>query len=169
MPLVCRPWGAGLVPFDNSIDALFSRISILMCLAVVLFLVVFFFKATLARLGSVRLLSSSFVMDLTFRWFLRVLQDNASSEEHVLYVWDHFVSRAEAKNVFIMAHSYGGLSFVELVSVFRFPLSLPPLRSLSRRRKTQRVHGSAVTKTFTCQYSAHPRLKFWGAQPRSHA
>lgn len=29
MPLVCRAWGAGLVPSDNSIDALFSRISIL--------------------------------------------------------------------------------------------------------------------------------------------
>lgn len=52
------------------------------------------------------------------------LQDNASSEEHVLYVWDHFVSRAEAKNVFIMAHSYGGLSFVELVSLFCFLLFL---------------------------------------------
>ncbi|XP_075899979.1 cotranscriptional regulator ARB2A homolog isoform X2 [Nelusetta ayraudi] len=44
------------------------------------------------------------------------VRDNASSEEHVLYVWDHFVSRAEAKNVFIMAHSYGGLSFVELMN-----------------------------------------------------
>lgn len=48
------------------------------------------------------------------------LQDNASSEEHVVYVWDHFVSKAEAKNVFVMAHSYGGLSFVELVSSFCF-------------------------------------------------
>lgn len=56
-----------------------------------------------------------------------VLQENASSEEHVLYVWDHFVSKAAAKNVFIMAHSYGGLSFVELVSVLVFRLSfLPP-------------------------------------------
>lgn len=35
-----------------------------------------------------------------------------------MYVWDHFVSKAEAKNVFVMAHSYGGLSFVELVSSF---------------------------------------------------
>lgn len=56
-----------------------------------------------------------------------VLQENGSSEEHVLYVWDHFVSKAAAKNVFIMAHSYGGLSFVELVSVLVFRLSfLPP-------------------------------------------
>lgn len=59
--------------------------------------------------------------------FFCVLQENGSSEEHVLYVWDHFVSKAAAKNVFIMAHSYGGLSFVELVSVLLFRLSfLPP-------------------------------------------
>uniref|UniRef100_A0A669DUT3 ARB2 cotranscriptional regulator A n=1 Tax=Oreochromis niloticus TaxID=8128 RepID=A0A669DUT3_ORENI len=44
------------------------------------------------------------------------IRENGSSEEHVLYVWDHFVSRAAAKNVFIMAHSYGGLSFVELMN-----------------------------------------------------
>ncbi|CAB1418873.1 unnamed protein product, partial [Pleuronectes platessa] len=42
------------------------------------------------------------------------VRENGSSEEHVLYVWDNFVSKAAAKNVFIMAHSYGGLSFVEL-------------------------------------------------------
>ncbi|TNM89762.1 cotranscriptional regulator FAM172A homolog isoform X1 [Takifugu flavidus] len=44
------------------------------------------------------------------------VRENASSEEHVVHVWDHFVSKAEAKNVFIMAHSYGGLSFVELMN-----------------------------------------------------
>lgn len=59
-----------------------------------------------------------------------MLQENGSSEEHVLYVWDHFVSKAAAKNVFIVAHSYGGLSFVELVSVLGFHLSLlPPIVS----------------------------------------
>ncbi|XP_054628478.1 cotranscriptional regulator FAM172A homolog isoform X3 [Dunckerocampus dactyliophorus] len=44
------------------------------------------------------------------------IRENTSSEEHVLYVWDHFVSKAAAKNVFIVAHSYGGLSFVELMN-----------------------------------------------------
>ncbi|XP_013867971.1 cotranscriptional regulator ARB2A homolog isoform X3 [Austrofundulus limnaeus] len=44
------------------------------------------------------------------------IRDNGSSEDHVLYVWDYFVSKAAAKNVFIMAHSYGGLSFVELIN-----------------------------------------------------
>ena len=61
-----------------------------------------------------------------------MLQENSSQEDHVLYVWDHFVSKAAAKNVFIMAHSYGGLAFVELVSALNPPpcclalsLSLP--------------------------------------------
>lgn len=44
------------------------------------------------------------------------IRENGSSEEHVLYVWDHFMSKAAAKNVFIIAHSYGGLSFVELMN-----------------------------------------------------
>ncbi|XP_049619940.1 cotranscriptional regulator ARB2A homolog isoform X1 [Syngnathus scovelli] len=44
------------------------------------------------------------------------VRENASSEEHVLYVWDHFVAKAAAKHVFIVAHSYGGLSFVELMN-----------------------------------------------------
>ncbi|XP_057688281.1 cotranscriptional regulator ARB2A homolog isoform X2 [Corythoichthys intestinalis] len=44
------------------------------------------------------------------------IRENASSEEHVLYVWDHFVAKAAAKHVFVVAHSYGGLSFVELLN-----------------------------------------------------
>ncbi|XP_061528224.1 cotranscriptional regulator FAM172A homolog isoform X1 [Phycodurus eques] len=45
-----------------------------------------------------------------------LIRENGSSEEHVLYVWDHFVAKAAAKHVFIVAHSYGGLSFVELMN-----------------------------------------------------
>ncbi|KAM6965618.1 cotranscriptional regulator ARB2A homolog [Aplochiton taeniatus] len=44
------------------------------------------------------------------------IRENSSPEEHVLYVWDHFVSKAAAKNVLVMAHSYGGLAFVELMT-----------------------------------------------------
>ncbi|XP_031686291.1 cotranscriptional regulator FAM172A homolog isoform X3 [Oncorhynchus kisutch] len=43
------------------------------------------------------------------------IRENGSPEEHVLYVWDHFVSKAAARNVFVVAHSYGGLSLVELM------------------------------------------------------
>lgn len=65
-----------------------------------------------------------------------VFQGNGSSEEHVLYVWDHFVSKAAAKNVFIIAHSYGGLSFVEMVSVFCLILLSTNIRWNTRTRKT---------------------------------
>ncbi|XP_029618005.1 cotranscriptional regulator ARB2A homolog isoform X2 [Salmo trutta] len=43
------------------------------------------------------------------------IRENGSPEEHVLYAWDHFVSKAAARNVFVVAHSYGGLSLVELL------------------------------------------------------
>ncbi|XP_064793928.1 cotranscriptional regulator ARB2A homolog isoform X5 [Oncorhynchus masou masou] len=43
------------------------------------------------------------------------IRENGSPEEHVLHVWDHFVSKAAARNVFVVAHSYGGLSLVELM------------------------------------------------------
>ncbi|XP_048839007.1 cotranscriptional regulator FAM172A homolog isoform X1 [Brienomyrus brachyistius] len=43
------------------------------------------------------------------------IRKNSTPEEHVLYVWDNFISKSAAKNVFLIAHSYGGLSFVELM------------------------------------------------------
>ncbi|NWS59672.1 F172A protein, partial [Chunga burmeisteri] len=43
------------------------------------------------------------------------IRDNGSPEEHAIYVWDHFISQSAAENVFFVAHSYGGLAFVELV------------------------------------------------------
>ncbi|XP_058633440.1 cotranscriptional regulator FAM172A homolog isoform X2 [Onychostoma macrolepis] len=43
------------------------------------------------------------------------IRENSTPEEHTLYVWDHFISKSLAKNVFIVAHSYGGLSFVNLM------------------------------------------------------
>uniref|UniRef100_A0A671QJQ3 Protein FAM172A-like n=1 Tax=Sinocyclocheilus anshuiensis TaxID=1608454 RepID=A0A671QJQ3_9TELE len=43
------------------------------------------------------------------------IRENRTPEEHTLYVWDHFISKSLAKNIFIVAHSYGGLSFVNLM------------------------------------------------------
>ncbi|XP_030637741.1 cotranscriptional regulator ARB2A homolog isoform X2 [Chanos chanos] len=43
------------------------------------------------------------------------IRDNKSPEEHTRYVWDHFISKSLAKNVFFVAHSYGGLCFVDLM------------------------------------------------------
>ncbi|XP_044627631.1 putative protein ARB2BP isoform X2 [Equus asinus] len=36
-------------------------------------------------------------------------------EEHVAYVWDHFISRTEGKNVAFIVHGYGGLVFMDLL------------------------------------------------------
>uniref|UniRef100_W5M0J2 ARB2 cotranscriptional regulator A n=1 Tax=Lepisosteus oculatus TaxID=7918 RepID=W5M0J2_LEPOC len=43
------------------------------------------------------------------------IRDNSSPEEHAIYVWDNFISKSAAKKIFFVAHSYGGLSFVELM------------------------------------------------------
>lgn len=56
-----------------------------------------------------------------------MFQENGSPEEHVLYAWDHFVSKAAARNVFVVAHSYGGLSLVELVSCCFLSSAPPPI------------------------------------------
>ncbi|XP_051512550.1 cotranscriptional regulator FAM172A homolog isoform X1 [Myxocyprinus asiaticus] len=43
------------------------------------------------------------------------IRENSTPEEHTLYVWDHFISKSLAKNIYIVAHSYGGLAFVNLM------------------------------------------------------
>lgn len=43
------------------------------------------------------------------------IRESSTPEEHTLYVWDHFIAKSLAKNIFIVAHSYGGLSFVNLM------------------------------------------------------
>ncbi|KAL1783344.1 FAM172A isoform X3, partial [Sigmodon hispidus] len=43
------------------------------------------------------------------------IRENGSPEEHAVYVWDHFIAQSAADNVFFVAHSYGGLAFVELM------------------------------------------------------
>ncbi|XP_042546961.1 cotranscriptional regulator FAM172A isoform X1 [Dipodomys spectabilis] len=43
------------------------------------------------------------------------IRENGSPEEHAIYVWDHFIAQSAAENVFFVAHSYGGLAFVELM------------------------------------------------------
>uniref|UniRef100_A0A4X2LG69 ARB2 cotranscriptional regulator A n=1 Tax=Vombatus ursinus TaxID=29139 RepID=A0A4X2LG69_VOMUR len=42
------------------------------------------------------------------------IRDNGCPEEHLIYVWDHFITHSAAENTFFVAHSYGGLAFVEL-------------------------------------------------------
>ena len=44
------------------------------------------------------------------------LQDSGTPEEHASYVWKNYVLKAMAKHVDIVAHSYGGVVTVSLVS-----------------------------------------------------
>jgi predicted alpha/beta hydrolase family esterase len=39
----------------------------------------------------------------------RAKEGNSSPEEHALYVWNHIIKKAAAKELYIVAHSYGGI------------------------------------------------------------
>ncbi|ESO90049.1 hypothetical protein LOTGIDRAFT_64460, partial [Lottia gigantea] len=52
---------------------------------------------------------------------LSFFQDNETPEDHGIYVWKNFVRNAKAKNVGIVAHSYGGIVTVEMVVAKEFP------------------------------------------------
>ncbi len=49
------------------------------------------------------------------------VQENASPEDHGVYVWDHFIAKAAAKHVAIIAHSYGGIVTTNLVRISSQP------------------------------------------------
>uniref|UniRef100_S4RUA0 Arb2 domain-containing protein n=1 Tax=Petromyzon marinus TaxID=7757 RepID=S4RUA0_PETMA len=42
-------------------------------------------------------------------------QENENPEKHMNYVWEHFVDKSVAKQIFIVAHSYGGVAVVNLM------------------------------------------------------
>lgn len=44
------------------------------------------------------------------------LQESGTSEQHAYYVWQNFIKKSKAKNIDIVAHSYGGVVTVSLVS-----------------------------------------------------
>ena len=44
------------------------------------------------------------------------LQHNSTPEQHAEYVWKHFVTKAKARRVDIIAHSFGGVVAVSLVN-----------------------------------------------------
>lgn len=43
------------------------------------------------------------------------IRGNASPDEHTLYVWDHIISRAQARNVYVLAYSFGAKSVLTLL------------------------------------------------------
>lgn len=46
-------------------------------------------------------------------------QGNDTHSEHVSFVWDHFISKAPAKKVFIVANGSGGQAVLDLVFALR--------------------------------------------------
>ncbi|XP_062873965.1 cotranscriptional regulator ARB2A homolog isoform X3 [Trichomycterus rosablanca] len=66
-----------------------------------------------------------------------LIRENGSHEDHTLYVWDHFISRSLAEHIFVVAHSYGGLSFVELM-IARKDEVMPRVRAVAM---TDSIHN----------------------------
>ena len=48
---------------------------------------------------------------------LNVMQDNSSPQEHASYVWKEFVKQSKAHSIDIVAHSFGGVVTIDLVSL----------------------------------------------------
>ncbi|XP_050401477.1 cotranscriptional regulator FAM172A homolog isoform X1 [Patella vulgata] len=46
------------------------------------------------------------------------VKKNQTPEEHGIYVWQHFVLKSKAKNIAIVAHSYGGIVTLEVANKF---------------------------------------------------
>ena len=44
-----------------------------------------------------------------------VLQCSESPEDHTECIWKNFIQKAKAKNIAVVAHSYGGICTLELV------------------------------------------------------
>ncbi|KAG6967085.1 hypothetical protein JG688_00006478 [Phytophthora aleatoria] len=43
------------------------------------------------------------------------IRGSSSPDEHMLYVWDNIISRAQARNVYVLAYSFGAKSVVTLI------------------------------------------------------
>ncbi|XP_065835128.1 cotranscriptional regulator ARB2A-like [Oscarella lobularis] len=52
------------------------------------------------------------------RWTRRRIRGSSSPEEHMEYVWRHFLSKCPAKFIDVMAHSYGGVVTVSWLSQY---------------------------------------------------
>lgn len=70
------------------------------------------------------------------------IKGNSSPEDHCLYVWDHFISKAAASAITIVAHSYGGVVTTNLIA--------------SRKDAIKRVAGIAFTDSVHSLSSRYP-------------
>ncbi len=48
-----------------------------------------------------------------------VIQESGTPEQHAYYVWQNFVKKSKAQHIDIVAHSYGGVVTVNLVSTYK--------------------------------------------------
>ncbi|KAL0979779.1 hypothetical protein UPYG_G00189530 [Umbra pygmaea] len=90
------------------------------------------------------------------------IRENASSEEHVQYVWDHFVSKAAARNIFVVAHSHGGLSFVNLMK-FREAEVKSRVCAVAMTDSVHNIWHQEVNKTI--QDWLHQHCRNWVSSP----
>ncbi|CAN0323039.1 unnamed protein product [Lampetra planeri] len=67
-------------------------------------------------------------------------QGNETPEEHLEYVWKHFVTKSVASKIFVMAFSYGGAAVVNLVN--NRPDVLKRLSAVAFADSVHRLHPS---------------------------
>ena len=51
------------------------------------------------------------------RMLCSATQGNSSPEEHATYVWKHIVEDCAAREIYVVAHSYGGVVTTHLVGL----------------------------------------------------
>lgn len=96
-------------------------------------------------------------------WSTIVLNPNSvtsslpSPEKHTLHVWDNFVEKSPAKNVLIVAHSYGGVITVNLISnrpdeVFSRVRAIAYTDSVHSANKTLKKKGELFLQERACNW-----------------
>ncbi|XP_078473211.1 cotranscriptional regulator ARB2A homolog isoform X2 [Lampetra planeri] len=75
-----------------------------------------------------------------WNWKYRSVKGNETPEEHLEYVWKHFVTKSVASKIFVMAFSYGGAAVVNLVN--NRPDVLKRLSAVAFADSVHRLHPS---------------------------
>lgn len=68
-----------------------------------------------SKLGFAVAVLNPFTNNVTVDNKLFPIRSNSSPDEHTLYVWDNIISRAQAKNVYILAYSFGAKLVTNLI------------------------------------------------------
>ena len=103
----------------------------------------FFHRAMEANMGIVVLnpnVNSYSSVDADGQSTLIPLPFNETPENHLLYVWDHIVSRTSARNLVILAYGQGG-SHAKALLQLREQALLPKLRAMALVASTHRLNS----------------------------